>query len=153
MFLMLALFTIFLWIVSLRFLPLLFRLRALLRRKANNKSAKIVLASAFALYLGGWVCNFTACLANGSWKMPIAQFDSEGNIVYPADLEACEKKYDFLHTCVKADTKLVLFVDRFRFFAFDYIFSLSIGDFLIAFGTIFMVIQRIWIFLPRKKPH
>lgn len=83
--------------------------------------------------------------------MPVVLTDSDGNFVYPLDFEKCNEMSEALHSCVSRDTKFPLLIDRIRVHAIGYI--LSIGDILLTAGTLLMTLQRMWIFLPRKKPH
>lgn len=139
------------WVLSLFFLPKLFKKRTDWQRRAHHKFGRAIIMAGFLIYLSGGECNIIASLANGSWKMPVAEFDTDGNIAYPKDFEECEKEHNFLHTCMKPDTRFPLLVDRIPVHPIGYI--LSIGDFLLIAGTALMTLQRIWIFFPTKRPH
>lgn len=137
------------WIVSICYLPRIFKRYTPWRRRARNKSGKLIVKIAFITYILGGICNTAVKTANG-YRMPVMEYGVYSGKNLPNDATKCKEEHDFLHTCIHKETRLVFLADIYLFRSIGYI--LSIGDLLLVAGTLLMTLQRIWIFLPRKKP-
>lgn len=136
------------WIISIFYLPALFKIHTLRRMRARKKYGKLIVKIAFAIYAGGGMANASVVAAN-DWKMPVREYGPNGEILVPENGSECARPHDSRHTCIHKKTRLAFFADIFYFRSIGYM--LSIGDLLLVAGTVLMTLQRIWIFLPACK--
>ncbi len=137
------------WIVSIFHLPKVFRRHTNWRRKARNKSGKLIVKIALAIYVLGTICNTAVRAVNGGYKIPAMEYGVYTGEYLPDDATKCREEHDFWHTCINKKTHLVFLADIYLFRSIGYI--LSIGDILLTAGTALMTAQRIWVFLPRRR--